>query len=135
MLKKLILVVDDNLVNCKLFQAVLGRLGFAVAIAEGGQQAVDFIMQGGQPDLVLMDIRMPTMGGYSATQLIRQWESKGGHARLPVVAVTANAFEADRQACIDAGMDDFLAKPIQFEKLKLMVDKWIPKSFVESAQD
>ena len=75
------------------------------------------VFAGERPDLVLMDIQMPVMDGFDATRLIRQREATEGHSRLPIIALTADAFEDDRQHCLDAGMDDFLAKPVELKAL------------------
>jgi two-component system, sensor histidine kinase len=87
--------------------------------------AVDLIKQGNQPALVLMDLQMPVMDGLTATREIRQWEAENEKIRIPIVALTADAFEIDQQHCIEAGMDDFMAKPIDLEILKSMLDKWV----------
>ncbi|MGI9133238.1 MAG: response regulator, partial [Rhodoferax sp.] len=76
-------------------------------------------------DLVLMDLNMPVMGGIEASTLLRQWERETGRARLPIIAWTADAFEEDRQACLDAGMDDFITKPIDIRVLHAAVRRWI----------
>jgi len=73
------------------------------------------------PDLVLMDVQMPIMGGLDATEKIRLWESEHGTPRLPIIALTANAYEEDRHKCLVAGMDDFLAKPLDMEKLQAVL--------------
>lgn len=97
-----------------------------------GQKAVDAITQqaiGMQaPDLVLMDVHMPVMDGYTATERIRQWEASHaaqGRHRIPIIALTADAFEEDRQRCFAAGMDDFLTKPLAIEILKSVLATWL----------
>lgn len=80
------------------------------------------------PDLVLMDIQMPVLDGYAATRQIRQWEATASRPHLPIIALTANAYEEDRRRCMDAGMDDFLAKPISVDLLKAVLDRWLPKT-------
>ena len=82
-------------------------------------------MQGIQPALVLMDCEMPVMSGYQATEKIRQWERENGRMHLPIIALTANAFEDNRQRCLAAGMDDFLAKPVNMNLLAVMLNKWV----------
>lgn len=78
-----------------------------------------------QPALVLMDCEMPVMSGYQATEIIRRWEQESGKTHLPIIALTANAFEDNRQRCLAAGMDDFLAKPINMNLLVVTLNKWI----------
>lgn len=123
-----VLVVEDHPGNRSLMVALLTRLGLTVALAEDGQQAVDAIMRGDAVDLVLMDLQMPVMDGYAASERIRQWEAAegGDRRRLPIVALSADAFEEDRRRCISAGMDDFLAKPIVVATLKSMLSRWLP---------
>ena len=100
-----------------------------VTVVEDGQQALDFITQGGAPDLVLMDVQMPIMGGLEATEKIRLWQADHSQPRLPIVALTANAFEEDRQKCLDSGMDDFLVKPLDLLKLQAMLGRWLGVKF------
>jgi len=121
-----VLLVEDNPVNCKVAEAILRKLGLSVDIAVDGQQATEMIGAGKIPDLVLMDVQMPVMDGYSATEWIRRWEAEGNRPRLPVIALTANAFAEDRQRCLDSGMDDHMAKPIVLDVLKSLLKKWLP---------
>ncbi|MBI3523759.1 MAG: response regulator [Betaproteobacteria bacterium] len=126
-----VLVAEDNLTNRKVIDAMLRKLNIEVRIVENGQEAVDAIVQGMRPDLVLMDVQMPVMGGLQATQLIRQWESETQQPHQPIVALTAGAFEDDRQRCIACGMDDFLTKPISMKDLAAMLAKWIGRAAQE----
>ncbi|HRK38343.1 MAG TPA: ATP-binding protein [Burkholderiaceae bacterium] len=124
-----VLVVDDNLTNCKVIQALLTKLGLRVNVVHNGQEAVDAITQGPpecRPDLVFMDVSMPVMDGYEATRLIRQWEAAQQVNATPVIALTANAFEDNRQRCAEAGMNDFLTKPIAVPALKAVLGTWLP---------
>ena len=122
-----ILVVEDNPTNLSVITALLGKLNYQVEIAENGQQAVDALaLRGSRPDLVLMDVQMPVLDGYQAAGQIRQWEQAGNHPRLPIIALTASAFEEDRQRCLAAGMDDFLAKPVELSQLRAALSKWKP---------
>ena len=120
-----VLVVEDNAVNRIFIKALLGKLGLKFTLAHDGQHAVDAITRGERPDVVLMDIQMPVMDGYAATERIRQWEAAGGHPRLPIIALTADAFEDDQQRCRAAGMDDFLAKPVAVDALRSALGKWL----------
>jgi signal transduction histidine kinase/ActR/RegA family two-component response regulator len=120
-----VLVVEDNPVNRKVIEALLKKQGVVCASVENGQQAVTVIQSGEVFDLVLMDCQMPIMDGFEATTRIREWELAGGRAHLPIVALTAGAFEEDRQHCIEVGMDDFLAKPVRVSELSAALRKWI----------
>jgi signal transduction histidine kinase/CheY-like chemotaxis protein len=120
-----VLVVEDNVVNCSVIESFLTRLGMTVTLAYNGQQALDAITKGDRPDLILMDIHMPVMDGYMATEQIRQWETHNNRPRLPIIALTADAYEEDHQHCLSVGMDDFLTKPIALEALKSSLRKWL----------
>lgn len=109
-----LLVAEDNDVNQILINALLTRMGHRVHLVANGRLAVDAVRRGDY-DLVLMDLQMPEMDGMEATQAIRALG--GGFAELPVIAMTANAFDEDRQACLAAGMDDYVAKPIDVAQL------------------
>jgi PAS domain S-box-containing protein len=121
-----ILVVEDNLTNQKVLTALLGKLGIGVTLAVNGRQAVDAIKADQDAKLILMDLQMPVLNGYLAAQEIRQWELQSGQPRRTIIALTANAFEEDRQRCLAAGMDDFLPKPVVFNTLKTMLIRWLP---------
>jgi two-component system, sensor histidine kinase and response regulator len=110
-----ILLAEDNVVNQKLAVAMLERLGHSVEVAGDGAAAVAFA-QHRRFDAILMDMQMPKMNGIEATRAIRAHESLQG-SRTPIIALTANAFAEDRQRCIDAGMDDYLPKPVNRETL------------------
>jgi len=113
-----VLVAEDNQTNRYVIVRMLEKFGLTVSFAENGQQAVDMVFAGERPDLVLMDIQMPVMDGFDATRVIRQREAAEGRSRLPIIALTADAFQDDRQQCLDAGMDDFLAKPVVLKVLR-----------------
>jgi signal transduction histidine kinase/CheY-like chemotaxis protein len=121
-----VLVVEDNLTNRKVIEALLKRLGLAVVIAEDGQRSVDVVTSGEAIDLILMDLQMPVMNGYVATTRIRQWEAAKDRPHHAIIALTADAFDEDRQRCLAAGMDDFLPKPIAFDMLIETLGKWLP---------
>jgi CheY-like chemotaxis protein len=112
-----ILLVEDNLINQRLATSLLNKWGHRVTLAENGQQAIDQFAAGARFDLVLMDMQMPVMGGLEATQLIRRLEAEGQWPHVRIVAMTANAMQGDREACIEAGMDDYLSKPIKQSEL------------------
>lgn len=123
----LVLVVEDNLVNRTVAEACVRKFGMQVESVENGQKAVDAITGGMRPDLVLMDVQMPVMDGFKATERIRQWEKETHQPRLPIIALTAGAFEEDRQHCISSGMDDFLTKPFNVDNLASILAKWTDK--------
>jgi CheY-like chemotaxis protein len=112
-----ILLVEDNLINQRLATSLLNKWGHRVTLAENGQQAVDQFAAGVRFDLVLMDMQMPVMGGLEATQLIRRLAAEGQWPHVRIVAMTANAMQGDRETCIEAGMDDYLSKPIKQSEL------------------
>jgi signal transduction histidine kinase/CheY-like chemotaxis protein len=121
--KQRILVAEDNRINQRMTAVVLQKAGFSHAIAENGRQAVEkFAAE--TFDLILMDCQMPGLDGFEATRQIRALEQGSGR-RVPILALTANAFEADRKACLAAGMDDFIAKPFEAAKLVDQVDRWL----------
>jgi CheY-like chemotaxis protein len=111
-----ILVVEDHPVNQKLASRLLEKEGHHVDLACNGQEGVDFSAAHAY-DVILMDMQMPVMDGLEATRVIRRREEAQGLPHLPIIAMTANAMESDRQACLDAGMDEFVAKPIRVAEL------------------
>jgi len=131
----LVLVVEDNLINRKVAEACVRKIGMQVESVENGQKAVDAITNGMRPNLVLMDVQMPVMDGLKATERIRQWEKETHQPRLPIIALTAGAFEKDRQHCFSSGMDDFLTKPINMDDLASTLAKWTDKKAPEEKRD
>jgi CheY-like chemotaxis protein len=120
-----VLVVEDNSTNRKVIEAILAQSGLAATMAEDGQQCIDILQRDAPFDLVLMDIQMPVMDGYAATEWIRQWEKTNNRPHLPIVALTADAFEEDKKHCLSIGMDDFLAKPIAIDTLQTVLRRWL----------
>jgi two-component system sensor histidine kinase/response regulator len=118
-----ILVVDDNEVNRALLVRKHKRLGHEATAVASGVQALEAVAATPYA-AVLMDCRMPEMDGMEATRRIRETEAETGR-RVPIVAVTANAMEADREACFEAGMDDFLTKPVMMESLRAVLDRFV----------
>ena len=114
-----VLLVEDNTVNIMLMLAMLEKLGCAVDSAVDGREAVEKIKEK-EYDLVLMDIQMPLMNGYEATQEIRKTISKG----IPIVALTASVMKEDREMAKTVGMNDYLAKPVSFNELEIILDKY-----------
>ncbi|MEW6165516.1 MAG: ATP-binding protein [Pseudomonadota bacterium] len=121
-----VLIVEDNATNRTVIEALLRQRGLRFESVVNGQEALEHIFLGATlPDLVLMDCQMPVMDGYETTRRIRAWEGEGQRSRLPIVALTASVFEADRQRCASAGMDDFLPKPLDVKELHACLDKWL----------
>ena len=116
-----VLLVDDNLVNRTIGAKQLSALGFAAKIADGARQGLALIAKD-SPDIVLMDCEMPEMDGYEAVAEIRRREGSARHT--VVIALTAHATADDRARCLDAGMDDYLSKPVKLDALAAMLDRW-----------
>jgi CheY-like chemotaxis protein len=114
-----ILIAEDNPVNQKLAERVLTKLGYAPSKAIDGQEALEALKQN-HYDLILMDIQMPTMDGLEATRRIRLQKI----AQPIIIAMTANAMQGDREMCLQAGMDDYISKPVKLEGLVGMLEKW-----------
>jgi hypothetical protein len=120
--QKHLLIAEDNAVNQMVIMGMLKRLGITADIANHGKEALALYQQ--QPQqyhLVLMDCEMPEMDGYQTTQQIRQWEQQHNLPPVNIVALTAHAMRDQQQRCLKAGMDDFLTKPLAFERLKQML--------------
>ncbi len=138
-----ILIADDHRVNQQLAVHMVERLGYRADVVSNGQEAFEAVMR--QPyDLVLMDCQMPDLDGYQATKKIRSREASPvkhessdkirdlnnellGRFRIPIIAMTANAMQGDREKCLEVGMDDYLAKPIKFDLLAQALNAWLPK--------
>jgi CheY-like chemotaxis protein len=117
-----VLLVEDNLVNRKVALRMLDQRGLSADIAVNGREAVERWQQGNY-DVVLMDIQMPEMDGFEATRAIREREHRG-RRRTIIIAMTANAMQGDRERCLAAGMDDYLTKPVQAERLVSTLATW-----------
>lgn len=122
-----ILLVEDNLINQQVSTLMLKKLNFNITLAENGQKAIDILLT--QPegffDVVLMDCQMPVMDGFDATSAIRSGVAGEVHKTIKIIALTANAMQEDRERCINAGMDDYLSKPLQLDMLKMMLSKHV----------
>lgn len=125
---KEILLVEDVELNREIAETILTEAGFHVNSVEDGKQAVNYMEseKGNMIDLILMDVMMPVMDGYEATQKIRQLEDKTKtKADIPIIAMTANAFEEDAKAAIEAGMNAHMAKPIRIESLYEIIEQYL----------
>ncbi|HEX2056431.1 MAG TPA: PAS domain-containing protein [Nitrospiraceae bacterium] len=136
-----LLLVEDNTVNQRVAVKILEKLGYRVDVASNGQEAVA-AHERAPYHLIFMDCQMPEMDGYEATRVIRQQEASSfamqmasagsrptqSRQRVPIVAMTANAMRGDREACLDAGMDDYIAKPIRAKDLEAALERWLHRS-------
>jgi signal transduction histidine kinase/CheY-like chemotaxis protein/HPt (histidine-containing phosphotransfer) domain-containing protein len=123
--RRKVLLAEDNPVNVEVASAMLEGLGLDVSRARNGEEALHSV-QAGDFDLILMDCQMPVMDGFAATSEIRRHEQQRGRARsLPIIAITANALQGDRESCLAAGMDDYLSKPFTQQALGQTLSRWI----------
>ena len=119
-----VLVAEDNVVNQRVASRLLEKLGYRVDVVANGKEAIDAVSRVPY-DAVLMDCQMPVLDGYAATREIR---ARQGQRRLPIIAMTANAMQGDRERCLDAGMDDYLSKPVQRGELEATLSQWMVPS-------
>jgi signal transduction histidine kinase/ActR/RegA family two-component response regulator len=119
-----VLLVEDNPVNQKLALILLQRHGYRVTVAGDGRRALD-LLEDQRFSAILMDMQMPVMDGVTTTREIRSREIAGGSPRTPIIAMTANAMQGDRELCLAAGMDDYLAKPVKAEQLYQVLARWV----------
>jgi len=120
-----VLMVEDNQVNQLVLNEMLRNCGCACTLADNGEEALA-ILDGQQFDVVLMDMQMPVMDGLTATRELRRREAAEGRPRQLVIALTANALAGDREMCLEAGMDDYVAKPVTFDALRAAFTRWMP---------
>jgi PAS domain S-box-containing protein len=119
-----ILLAEDNAINQKVAREILESIGLIVEIVNNGKEALAAIAHKSGFDAILMDVQMPEMDGYEATQLIKRQ-----HRELPIIAMTAHAMSSDKNKCLNAGMDDYVSKPIDVDQLFIVLTKWIkPKN-------
>ncbi|MFA6598356.1 MAG: ATP-binding protein [Ignavibacteriaceae bacterium] len=118
-----ILLVEDNAVNQKVASKILIQAGFQLDAVNNGREAYETMLASAQYDLILMDIQMPEMDGWTATQKIREIKEIGEN--IPIIAMTAHALLGDRDKCLAAGMDDYISKPIKTDEFIALLDKWL----------
>ena len=128
-----ILVAEDNIVNQKITVRHLEKLGYRADVVANGLEAVEAVARI-RYALVLMDCQMPELDGWEATAMIRKEEGARGSHRLPIIAITANAMPGDRERCRKAGMDDYLAKPVTLEEIRVVLARWIPGHSTSAVQ-
>ncbi len=122
-----ILIVDDHPGNRLVATTLVEECGCEFAVAQNGQEAIDLFKKTEHFDAILMDVQMPVMDGLEATMRIREHEKKMGKMRVPIIALTAHPFPSDQQSCLAAGMDDYLYKPLDPDKLKNLINRVIIK--------
>jgi signal transduction histidine kinase/CheY-like chemotaxis protein len=127
-----ILVAEDQTVNWRLIDRLLAKRGHEAVNATDGRSALQKL-ETDHFDLVLMDCQMPLLDGYETTRELRRREVAENRSRVPVIAMTASAMEGDREACLESGMDDYLAKPITAEKLDELLQRWLPEQVTNGA--
>ncbi len=127
-----VLVADDDPINQLVVAEMLRKLGCEVDVVDDGE-AADRAVRGGAYDLVFMDCHMPAMDGFEATRRIRAHEPSGGPA-LVIVALTADSLPSDRQRCIDAGMNDYLTKPVSSSQLSATIERWTGRRTLPATQ-
>jgi two-component system sensor histidine kinase/response regulator len=120
-----VLLAEDNPVNQRLALRLLEKMGHRVTLVDNGMAALDQATHDNF-DLILMDVQMPGLDGLSATRHIRQWEQANGGGHVPIIAMTARAMQGDRERCLEAGMDEYLSKPIDSERLRQAISQYDP---------
>jgi two-component system, sensor histidine kinase len=129
-----VLIVEDNQMNRKILSAQLRELGCDCALAEDGVEAIANLLKAPTPDVVLMDCHMPNLDGWETTRRVREWAESGDASevqrcasKVPIIALTAAALPEERQRCLDAGMNDFLAKPVKLGCLRKALMRAAPE--------
>ncbi len=128
--KGIVLLAEDNIINQKVEQRMLMQLGYETEIANDGMEALKKF-NSSKYDIILMDCQMPNLDGYESTKAIRKKEKnilKNNNNMIPIIAITANVMNKDRKKCLEAGMNDFLPKPVRPKELANILDKWINRS-------
>jgi CheY-like chemotaxis protein len=117
----LLLLVEDNVLNQKLIFLNLTKFGFSIDVANNGLEALEKVQEK-KYDLILMDLMMPVMDGFEATRAIRDFENHNS-THTPIIGLTANTFDADREKCLGMGMDEYMAKPFDIEVFNSILDQ------------
>jgi len=119
-----VLIAEDNAVNQRVALKILEKAGFMAEAVSNGLEAVA-VLEKREFDIVLMDCQMPQMDGYEATQIIRNSDSMAGNRNIPIIAITANALQGDREKCLEAGMSDYIPKPINRLEVVSKIEQWV----------
>jgi len=129
-----VLVVDDNVMNRNLLEAQLAQIGIQrIKLVAGGKQAVEAVQRDPRLyQLIFMDCDMPLVNGYEATRQIREFEVRSA-TRVTIIALTAGGLGHERERCVEAGMDDYLSKPVSFKDLKVKVEQWLSSSAAQGS--
>lgn len=130
--EKTLLLAEDNTVNQKVAVALLQKAGYSVEVVGDGQAALDRVKQKDY-GIILMDVQMPVMDGLEASHNIREWEA--GKRHVPIIAMTAHAMKGDRERCLEAGMDDYVSKPLDKRSLFAAIDRWLHANTAEKVED
>jgi len=129
-----VLLVEDNEVNVKVAGSMLKKMGVQYVVALQGEMAVNLCVHHDYA-LILMDCQMPILDGFQATEKIRAWEQQNNKPRVPIIALTANAMEGDKERCLQSGMDDYVSKPLSIAKLKDIFAKWLSPQANSSSRE
>jgi two-component system, sensor histidine kinase and response regulator len=120
-----ILMAEDNRINAEIAKEMLERLGCEVVTAPNGRNACEILKTDRNFDLIFMDCQMPIMDGFEATSKLIEQENTSAQQHIPIIALTANSMQGDKEKCIAAGMDDYLSKPVSQKDFAQMVSKWL----------
>jgi len=122
--EQLILLAEDNEINQDVIIRQLGLIGYKGEVASDGIEALK-MYESGNYDLLLTDLHMPKMDGYSLTRAIRSIEKESGEQRIPIIAITANALKDEEENCLSTGMDGYLSKPVELKQMQTELKKWL----------
>ena len=123
---KKVLIVDDDLVNQKLLEQILSELDYGINIADNGEKALLYFKNNKNLDIILMDMHMPYLSGLDAVRLIRDIEVKENRNHIPIIAITSFSTEGNKETCLSAGCDDYIAKPFDKEMLIKLINMYNP---------
>ena len=125
--KETALIVEDDTINQKLLNTILTNSGYNTITADNGEEALQYYRKKTEIDIILLDMHMPYLSGLETVRMIRDIEKKGKREHIPVIAVTAFALDGNRETCLDAGCDDYIAKPYDQKILIEMLNKYSSK--------